>query len=101
MPTQIFIVELLKTSPVHKKVLEQALLASHVPDNIKITQFQALIGNVTVQHHLIFASKDVPSDDPSHREPLHIEAIVQKHKIKRALIDGGSGLNICTYKLIK
>lgn len=35
-----------------------------------------------------------------HNTPLHIEVIIYKHRVKRVLIDGGAGLNICTLKLI-
>lgn len=96
-PAQISILELLKTSPVHKEILEQALLQSHVPDNINPTQFQALIGNLASQQHIIFNSKDAPANE-DHNKPLHIEALIYKHKVKRILIDGGSELNLCTYK---
>lgn len=101
MPAQISSLELLKTSPIHKEILQQALLESCVPDNINATQFQALIGNLVAQQHLVITSKDAPFANPSHNKPLHIEAIIQDHKIKRILLDDGSGLNLSTYKLIK
>lgn len=45
-PAQISILEILKTSSIHKEILEQALLESRIPNNINATQFQALIGNL-------------------------------------------------------
>lgn len=83
--TQISILELLKTSPVYKEIIEQVLLESCVLDNINIAQFQSLICNLFVQHHLVFTSKDAPFDDPSHNKPFHIEAIVQNTKSRGSL----------------
>lgn len=33
--------------------------------------------------------------------PLHIEVLIHKHRVKRVLVDGGAGLNICTLSLVK
>lgn len=85
----------MKTFPIHKEILTQALLESHVPEDLNVNQFQALIGNLAAQH-LVFTSKDAPSKEGEvHNKPLHIEAIIHKKKIKRILIDGGSRLNLC------
>lgn len=48
----------------------------------------------------MFTSNDAPINE-DHNKPLHIEALIHKHKVKCILIDGRSGLNLCTYKLIK
>lgn len=54
IPTQISILELLKISPSHKEVLEQALVATMVPNNLDVCQFQAMLGHLTVPHCLSF-----------------------------------------------
>lgn len=100
IPAQVSILELLKTSPIHKDILEETLLESHVPDNINDAQFQALIRNLATQQHLVFSSNDTPTND-YHNKPFHIEALIQKHEVKCILVDSGSGLNLYTYKFIK
>lgn len=92
----------MKTSPIHKEILTQTVLESHVLKDLNANQFQALIGNLAAQQHLVFTSKDAPSEEGEvHNKPLHIEAIIHKKKIKRILIEGGSGLNLYTFKLLK
>ena len=86
--------------PVHKEILEKALLESRVPDNINASQFTAIIGNLAAQKHLVFTNKYFKAPNPHHNISLHIEVLIQRHKIKRVLIDNGSGLNLCTLKMI-
>jgi hypothetical protein len=81
-PAQISILELLDTSPIHKEILEQALQGSRVPENINAAQFQAMIGNLAAQQHLVFTDKDFRGPDLHHNKPLHIEALIHRHKIK-------------------
>jgi len=101
-PAHISILELLRLSPAHKAILDKALQESSVPNNINITQFQSMVASIAAPCHLTFSDKDLqPSMHPSHNEALHIEVFVNQRRIKRVLIDGGAGLNICSLKLIK
>ena len=97
-PTQISILEILTTSPIHKEILETTLLESHVPKNINASQIMIL--NLVVQKHLVFIDKDFQGPSIHHNMLLHIEVLIQKHKIKRVLIDNGFSLNLCTLKMI-
>jgi len=100
-PAQISILELLHTSPLHKEVLDKALMETQVPTNLNFDQFQAMVGHIASPHHLTFSEKDLPTSDNLHNDALHIEVRIHKHIIKRVLIDGGSSLNLCTLKLLK
>ena len=91
-PTQISILELLTTSPIHKEILEKALVEFCVPKNINASQFTTMIGNHAAQQHLVFTDKYFQGPSPHHNMSLHIEVLIQQHKIKRVLIDNGSGL---------
>ena len=99
-PAQISILELLTTSPIHKEILEKSLLESCVPKNINASQFTAMIGNLSAQQHLVFTDKDFQGPNSHHNMSLHIEVLIQRHKIKRVLIDNGSSLNLYTLKMI-
>jgi len=82
-------------------VLEKALQESSVRNNIAVTYFQAIIGNIASPYNVVFFEKDLPSHDPCHNDALHIEVLNHKRKIKCILIDGGAGLNIWSLKLLK
>lgn len=97
---QISILELLKISSAHREILEQALLATNVPKDLDLDQFQSMVGHLTLPHYLSFFEEDDNSLNHPHNQPLHIKVMIHKHRVKRVLIDGGAGLNICTYNLI-
>jgi len=99
-PAHISMLELLRLSPSHKSILDKALAEASIPMNITEEQFQTMVGHITSPHSLSFTEKDDMSITQPHNTSLHIEAFIHKHKIKRVLINGGVGLNICTLKLI-
>lgn len=74
------------------------MFESSIPENIDTDQFQAMVGHVT-SHLLTFSEQYLPSQ-PSHNHDLHLEVFIHKNKVKRVLVDGGVGLNICTLQLI-
>lgn len=81
--------------------MEQELLETNVPQDLNADKFQAMVAHMTVPHNLTFSKHDnIPLSHP-HNTPLHIEVLVYKHRVKRLLIDGRAGLNICTLKLIR
>lgn len=100
MPVQIYILDLLRISPTHKEILENALSASTVPKDIDASQFQAIIGHIATPHSLKFTDTNLPSQ-ASHNCALHLEVWIQSTKVKRVLVDGGAGLNICSLKFLK
>ena len=73
---QISILELLTTSPIHKEILETALIESRVPENINASQFTTMIGNLATQQHLAFTDKYFQGPSPHHNMSLHIEVLI-------------------------
>ena len=98
-PAHISILELLRLSATHREILDKALNEMYVPTNLNQDQFQAMVRHLTMPH-LSFTEHDDLSIHQPHNAPLHIDVLVHSHKIKRVLIDGGAGLNICTLKLV-
>lgn len=84
----------------HRIVLDKALTESTIPTDIDVDQFQARIGHLATSQHVTFSNKDIPCDNTHHNDPLHLEVFVHNYKIRRVLIDGGAGLNICTMRVI-
>lgn len=80
--------------------MEQALWETNVPQDLDTDKFQAMVAHMTGPHNLTFSEHENTSLSHLHNTPLHIEVIVYKHRVKKVLIDGGVGLNICTLKLI-
>ena len=101
MPAQISILDLLRTSPVYKDILDQALIESRVPSDINATDFRNLVGHLSSSCALSFKPTDMPVVEPDHTLPLRIAIMVANFAVKRVMIDNGSALNICTLKFIK
>ncbi|GLJ42866.1 hypothetical protein SUGI_0888550 [Cryptomeria japonica] len=101
MPTQISILELLKVSPMHKEILEKALVETIVSKYLDIDQFKNMVGHLIAPHCLSFSENDDASLQHPHNAPLHVEVTINKTRVKHVLIDGGAGLNICALSLIK
>ena len=59
-----------------------------------------MVGHLNTPHYLTFYEHDDVSINHPHNAALHIEVLIHKHHVKRVLIDGGTGLNICTLKLV-
>ena len=59
-----------------------------------------MVGHLTMPHLISFTEHDDLAIHQPHNTPLHIEVLVHSHKIKRVLIDGVVGFNICTLKLV-
>ena len=97
----ISILDLLHASPQHQKILDQALKESVVPDNIDVSQFQAVVGNLSASQHITFSPWDIPKEKPNHNDPLYLKVFIHKYKVRCVLIDGGVGLNICTLNIVK
>ncbi|GLJ50598.1 hypothetical protein SUGI_1077960 [Cryptomeria japonica] len=100
-PALISILELLRIFPAHKAILDKILRDTTIPTNLNVDQFQAMVGYLSIPHSLTFIEVDDASVSQPHNAPLHVEAFIHKHRIKRVLIDGGAGLNICTLSTIK
>ena len=81
--------------------MDQALKELVVPDNIDVAQFQAMVGNLSTSQHITFCPQDIPKDKPNPNDPLHLEVFVHNVKVRRVLIDGGVGMNICIIKVVK
>lgn len=101
MPAQISMLDLLHISPTHKAILDKVLQDSSISTNIDVNQFEAIFRYLASPHHITFLDQDYSSPKPSHNETLHIKVFIWKHKVRRVLVDGGAGLNICSLKLVK
>ena len=101
MPSQISILDLLRTSPVYKDILDSALIESRVPSYINATDFRNLVGHLSSSCALSFKPTNIPMVEPDHTLTLRIAILTSNFAVKRVMIDNGSALNICTLKFIK
>ena len=72
MSAQISILDLLRTSPVYREILDSVLHEFRVPTDINATKFRNLVGNLSTPCALSFKTTDIPKVEPDHTLPLHI-----------------------------
>ena len=60
-----------------------------------------MVNNLIAPYYVSFSAQDDMSVIQPQNSPLHIEVFIHKNRVKRELIDGRAGLNICTLKLVK
>ncbi|KAH9316505.1 hypothetical protein KI387_025132 [Taxus chinensis] len=72
-----------------------------VSTEVDPTNLQAMITRLDTNDHITFDHTAIPHNNPEHNFPLYLEVVVTRRKIKRVIVDGGSGLNIYTLKLVK
>jgi hypothetical protein len=75
---QISILELIKISPIHKNILEEALVNTNVDINLDINKFQAMVGHFSSPTFLSFFEKDDASMTHPHNSLLYLEVMIHK-----------------------
>lgn len=81
-PVQIYILELLHISPMHKSILDKTLQYFSILQDIDVNQFEAMVGYTTTPHHVTFSDQDYSSPKSNHNDTLHIEVFIHKHKVR-------------------
>ena len=72
-----------------------------MPNDLDVSRFQNMVSNLISPHCVSFSTQDDMSVIQPQNSPLHIEVFIHRNRVKRALVDGGAGLNICTLSLVK
>ncbi|RDX70794.1 hypothetical protein CR513_49919, partial [Mucuna pruriens] len=78
----------------HHNLLLKVLNDAHVAQDITLEKFEGIINNITTRCHLSFSEDEIPIEDRSHNQPLHITIKCSNYMIARVLIDNGSSRNV-------
>ena len=77
-PAQISLLSLLLHSEEHRLVLNKVLNEAHVP-----------------KETITFTNDEFPKEGAGHNKALHLTVTCEGYYVKRVMIDGGSGVDIC------
>lgn len=72
-----------------------------VPIDLDVNHCEEMVGCLTNSHHTTFSEQYYSTEKLNHNDPLHLEVLIHKAKVRRVLVDRGVGLNIYTLKLVK
>lgn len=69
-------------------------MASHVPQEISVFQFEGVANNIATSLRLGFNYTELPTEGINHNKALHISIECVDIVLSRVLVDTGSFLNV-------
>ena len=95
MPAQISLLSLLLHSEEHRLVLNKVLNEAHVPKETTVNQLENMARRVFESNAITFTNDELPKEGAGHNKALHLTVTCEGYYVKRVMIDGGSGVDIC------
>ena len=96
----MFVWGLLMASHKHHNVLLDALNGKKVPIESTPQEVLSFVGFEALSHpFLTFFDEEVPLEGAIHTKPLHITYECMGAKVPMLLIDNGSSLNVCLFRI--
>lgn len=84
----------------HRAAVLEALFGKEVPIETTPEKVLAIIGVKVVYHHsLTFSDDELPSEGITHTRCLQITIKCMGAKVSMVLIDNGSALNVCSFRI--
>ncbi|XP_027767963.1 uncharacterized protein LOC114074305 [Solanum pennellii] len=94
-PAQISLLSLLLHSEEHRLVLNKVLNEAHVPKETTVNQLENMTRRVFESNAITFTNDELPKEGAGHNKALHLTVTCEGYYVKRVMIDGGSGVDIC------
>nr|XP_016449465.1 PREDICTED: uncharacterized protein LOC107774454 [Nicotiana tabacum] len=94
-PEQVSLLALLMNSAEHQKVLIKTLNEAYVPVDTSVEQLERMAESFFAINQITFSKNDLPSEGATHNKALHLTVKCKGHYVKRVMLDGGSGVDIC------
>ncbi|XP_075111397.1 uncharacterized protein LOC107791361 [Nicotiana tabacum] len=94
-PEQVSLLALLINSPKHQKVLIKTLNEAYVPIETSIEQLERMAERFFSTNQISFSKNDLPPEGAAHNKALHLIVKCKGYYVKRVMLDGGSGVDIC------
>ncbi|XP_075096345.1 uncharacterized protein LOC142174449 [Nicotiana tabacum] len=94
-PAQVSLLSLLMNSTEHQKVLIKTLNEAYVPVETFVDQLERMVEGFFTINQISFSKNDLPSKGAAHNKALHLTVKCEGYYVKRVMLDGGSGVDIC------
>ncbi|XP_070008429.1 uncharacterized protein [Nicotiana sylvestris] len=94
-PAQVSLLSLLMNSTEHQKVLIKTLNKAHVPVETTVEQLERIAERFFAINQISFSKNDFPPEGAAHNKALHLIVKCEGYYVKRVMLDGGSGVDIC------
>ncbi|XP_019251429.1 PREDICTED: uncharacterized protein LOC109230378 [Nicotiana attenuata] len=94
-PAQVSLLSLLMNSIEHQKVLIKTLNEAYVPIETTVEQLERMAERFFAVNQVSFSKNDLPPEGAAHNKALHLTVKCEGYYVKRVMLDGGSGVDIC------
>ncbi|XP_070026096.1 uncharacterized protein [Nicotiana sylvestris] len=94
-PEQVSLLALLMNSADHQKVLIKTLNEAYVSVDTSVEQLERMAERFFAINQITFSKNYLPSEGAAHNKAMHLIVKCKGHYVKRIMLDGGSGVNIC------
>ncbi|KAH0763564.1 hypothetical protein KY290_019637 [Solanum tuberosum] len=94
-PAQISLLSLLLHSEEHRRVLNKILNEAHVSKETTVNQLEKMAKRIFESNTITFTDDKLPTEGAGHNRALLLTVKCEGHYVKRVMIDGGSGVDIC------
>ncbi|XP_070005095.1 uncharacterized protein [Nicotiana sylvestris] len=94
-PAQVSLLSLLMNSTEHQKVLIKTLNEAYVPIETTVEQLERMAERFFTINQISFSKNDLPPERATHNKALHLTVKCEGYYVKRVMLDGGSGVDIC------
>ncbi|XP_075077022.1 uncharacterized protein LOC142163783 [Nicotiana tabacum] len=94
-PAQVSLWSLLMNSTEHQKVLINTLNEAYVPIETTVEQLERMAERFFMINQISFSKNDLPPEGAAHNKALHLTVKCEGYYVKRVMLDGGSGVDIC------
>uniref|UniRef100_M1BZX9 Gag/pol polyprotein n=1 Tax=Solanum tuberosum TaxID=4113 RepID=M1BZX9_SOLTU len=94
-PAQISLLSLLLHSEEHRRVLNKILNEAHVSKETTVNQLEKMAKRIFESNTITFTDDELPTEGAGHNRALLLTVKYEGYYVKRVMIDGGSGVDIC------
>nr|XP_016457951.1 PREDICTED: uncharacterized protein LOC107781725 [Nicotiana tabacum] len=94
-PEQVSMLSLLKRSAEHQKTLVKTLNEAYVPAETSVEQLERMVERFFAVSQIFFSKNDLPPEGAANKKALHLTVKCEVFYVKRVMVDGGSGVDIC------
>ncbi|XP_070008344.1 uncharacterized protein [Nicotiana sylvestris] len=84
-----------KRFPSKKPVLIKTLNEAYMPVETSVEQLERMAERYFAFNQISFSKNDLPPEGAAHNKALHLTVKCEGYYVKRVMLDGGSGVDIC------
>ncbi|XP_070029037.1 uncharacterized protein [Nicotiana sylvestris] len=100
-PEQVSMLSLLMRSVEHQKILLKTLNEVYVSAETSVEQLERMTERFFAVNQVSFSKNDLPPKGAAHNKALHLTVKCEDYYVKRVMLDGVLGVDICPLSMLQ